>query len=167
MVEMKVYGLALDEASNVPVLVLKDTREEQTLPIWIGAMEAMAMSLVLNNVSLPRPMTHDLLLTLAGLLGATVSRVEVTRLDAGTYYAEVELDQGGRLHRLDARPSDAVALALRARCPIFVAQAVLDDVARDAAASAAGASPVLKTEEAAKWNELLEKFSANDTKYKM
>ncbi|MCK9240329.1 bifunctional nuclease family protein [Desulfocurvus sp.] len=167
MVEMKVYGLALDEASNVPVLVLKDLGEEQTLPIWIGAMEAMAISLVLNNVSLPRPMTHDLLVSLAAALGATITRVEVTRLEAGTYYAEVELDQGGTLRRLDARPSDAVAVALRARCPIFVARAVLDDVARDAEASAAGASPVLKTEEAAKWNDLLEKFSGKDSKYKM
>ncbi len=166
MVEMKVYGLALDEASNVPVLVLKDLSEEQTLPIWIGAMEAMAISLVLNEVSLPRPMTHDLLLHLAETLGAVVSRVEVTRLDAGTYYAEVELTVGEEKRRLDARPSDAVALALRAHCPIFVAQSVLDDVAKDAAESP-GAAPVLKTDEAEKWNELLEKFSADDSKYKM
>jgi bifunctional DNase/RNase len=163
---MQVFGLALDEDSQVPILILK-SEEDAIFPIWIGAMEAMAISLVLNNVSLPRPMTHDLLVSLAAALGATITRVEVTRLEAGTYYAEVELDQGGTLRRLDARPSDAVAVALRARCPIFVARAVLDDVARDAEASAAGASPVLKTEEAAKWNDLLEKFSGKDSKYKM
>jgi len=166
MVEMKVFGLALDEVSSAPVLVLKDLQEQQTLPIWIGAMEAMAISLVLNDVSLPRPMTHDLLLNLAGVLGAKVVSVAVTRLDAGTYYAEVELRLGEEKRHLDSRPSDAVALALRAKCPIFVAQAVLDEVAKDTS-STVGASPVLKTEEAEKWNELLEQFSSDENKYKM
>lgn len=166
MVEMKVYGLAVDEASNVPVLVLKDLNEEQTLPIWIGAMEAMAISLVLNDVTLPRPMTHDLLLNMAKLLGGTVTRVEVTRLEAGTYYAEVEMTTERGVVRLDSRPSDAVALALRAECPVFVAQAVLDEVSRDADGKTGG-GPVLRTDDAQKWNELLEDFDEDDTKYKM
>lgn len=167
MVEMKVYGLAVDEASNVPVLVLKDLQEEQTLPIWIGAMEAMAISLVLNDVTLPRPMTHDLLLSMAKLMGGIITRVEVTRLEAGTYYAEVELTTENGVLRLDSRPSDAVALALRAECPVFVAQAVLDEVARDAEGKPSSSGPVIRTEDAEKWSELLEDFDEDDTKYKM
>ncbi|WP_461210782.1 bifunctional nuclease family protein [Desulfocurvus sp. DL9XJH121] len=163
MVEMKVFGLALDETSQVPVLVLKDLDENLSLPIWIGAMEAMAISLVLNEVSLPRPMTHDLLLSSIRELGATVTRVEVVRLEGGTYYAEIETDLDGGKRRIDARPSDAVALALRAQCPIFVARDVLDEVGAEAAES----SPVLKTEDASRWNELLERFSEDDSKYKM
>lgn len=163
MVEMKVHGLALDENSQVPVLVLKDLAEEQTLPIWIGAMEAMAISLVLNEVSLPRPMTHDLLLNLAEGVGGRVSRVEIVRLEGGTYYAEVEVDLSGDKRRIDSRPSDAVALALRAKCPIFVA----DDVLAEAARESADSKPVLKTKEASKWNDLLEHFSDDDIKYKM
>ncbi|BBD08341.1 bifunctional nuclease family protein [Desulfovibrio ferrophilus] len=163
MVEMKVYGLALDETSQVPVLVLKDLAEEQTLPIWIGAMEAMAISLVLNEVSLPRPMTHDLLLNLAEGVGGKVSRVEIVRLEGGTYYAEIEVDLGEEIRRIDSRPSDAVALALRAGCSIFVADEVLAEAARESADS----RPEFKTEEASKWNDLLEQFSEDDNKYKM
>ena len=163
MVEMKVYGLALDEGSQVPVLVLKDMDEVLALPIWIGAMEAMAISLVLNDVSLPRPMTHDLLLNVVRTMGGSVARVEVVRLEGGTYYAEIVVAMGGEERRVDARPSDAVALALRAACPIMVARDILDEVGGEAAES----RPVLKTEEADKWSELLEKFSEDDSKYKM
>lgn len=163
MVEMKVFGLALDEGSQVPVLVLKDLSEEQTLPIWIGAMEAMAISLVLNEVSLPRPMTHDLLLNLAEGVGGSISRVEIVRLEGGTYYAEIEVDLGENKRRIDSRPSDAVALALRAECPIFVADEVLAEASQDSDQP----RPVIKTEEASKWNDLLEQFSEDDTKYKM
>jgi len=163
MVEMKVYGLALDEGSQVPVLVMKDLAEEQSLPIWIGAMEAMAISLVLNEVSLPRPMTHDLLLNMARGMGGEVSRVEIVRLEKGTYYAEIEVEIGGEKKRIDSRPSDAIALALRAKCPIFVAEDVLAEASRDTGQP----RPVLKTEEASKWNDLLEQFSEDDSKYKM
>lgn len=159
---MKVFGLALDEQSQVPVLVLKDGAGEKVLPIWIGAMEAMAISLALNEVALPRPMTHDLLLLCIQGLEAEVRRVEVVRLEEGTYYAEIEVFQGDKVKRIDSRPSDAIALALRAKAPIFVAEKILEEVAQDGKAT-----PVLKTEEAEKWNELLDRFSDDDSKYKM
>lgn len=162
MVEMKVFGLALDEQSQVPVLVLKDGSGEKVLPIWIGAMEAMAISLALNEVALPRPMTHDLLLLCIGGLDGAVRRVEVVRLEEGTYFAEIEVLQGEKVKRIDARPSDAIALALRAKAPIFVAEAIIEEVAKEGKAT-----PVLTTEEAEKWNEMLERFSDDDSKYKM
>jgi bifunctional DNase/RNase len=163
MVEMKVFGLALDEDSQVPVLVLKDLEEKTVLPIWIGAMEAMAISLALNDVKLPRPMTHDLLLNAIRDLDATVLKVEVISLKEGTYYAEIEVDQKGTKKRIDSRPSDGIALALRANVPIFVAREVLDQVVAEGKGEQ---KAVLTTEDAEKWNEMLERFS-DETKYKM
>jgi hypothetical protein len=163
MILMKVFGLALDEDSQVPVLILKDEEEAKTLPIWIGAMEAMAISLTLNNVDLPRPMTHDLLLSSIKTLEAEVIRVDVVALKEGTYYAEIEVKAGEAVKRIDSRPSDAIALALRAEAPIYVDRKVLEQAATD---KKEDGSPVLKSEEAEKWNELLERFE-NETKYKM
>lgn len=163
MVEMQVFGLALDEDSQVPVLVLKDLEERQVLPIWIGAMEAMAISMVLNKVDLPRPMTHDLLLAAIVRMGGKVTAVEVVDLKEGTYYAEIEIDAAGELRRIDARPSDGVALALRAECPIRVAQAVLDEAGRD---EKLAGKPGISGEDAKKWNELLEELDP-ENKYKM
>jgi hypothetical protein len=163
MIQMKVFGLALDEDSQVPVLILKDEGESRTLPIWIGAMEAMAISLSLNKVDLPRPMTHDLLLSSFKTLGAEVVRVDVVALKDGTYYAEIEVKSSDGTKRIDSRPSDAIALALRAEAPIFVEDEVLEQAAVD---KKDGSMPVLKSEEAEKWNEMLEKFEG-DSKYKM
>ncbi len=164
MVEMKVFGLALDEESQVPVLVLKDKDEKTVLPIWIGAMEAMAISLALNGVKLPRPMTHDLLLSAIQALEGTVVGVNVVSLKEGTYYAEVEVDHGGKRKRIDCRPSDGIALALRAEVPIGVDEEVL------LAAEVEGKpqpTAVLQTEDAQQWNDLLDKLNVDDTKYKM
>ncbi len=163
MVEMKVFGLALDEDSQVPVLVLKNEDESRVLPIWIGAMEAMAISLALNGVNLPRPMTHDLLLSAIVGLDGVIQRIDVTSLKEGTYYAEIEVRQGQAVRRIDSRPSDAIALALRAKAPIFVEQAILDEVA---ATQMETGKPVFKDEDSDKWTELLEKFNA-DPKMKM
>ena len=168
MIEMKVFGLAVDENSQAPVLVLKDISEKVVLPIWIGAMEAMAISLSLNGVSLPRPMTHDLLLSTIRTLGAEVLAVEVVRLEEGTYFAEVEVSASGQIYRLDARPSDGVALALRAGVPIRVEQLVLDAAAVDESTliTKPVLTPGLTDEDAGKWNDLLEHASPED-KYKM
>ncbi len=164
MIEMKVFGLALDEDSQVPVLILKDMEEKIVLPIWIGAMEAMAISLALNEVKLPRPMTHDLLLSAITGLGGKVTGVSVTSLREGTYYAEIEVEMAGGRKTIDSRPSDAIALAIRAATPIMVSKEVLEQVADDAK----GASrPILTTEDANKWNDILEKFDLDDAKYKM
>ncbi len=163
MVEMKVFGLAVDENSQVPVLVLKDMDEKAVLPIWIGAMEAMAISLALNDVKLPRPMSHDLMLSCIETVGAVITAVEVVKLEEGTYYAEVEMSIGEVRRRVDARPSDAIALALRAKAPIRVAQAVLDEASVEETALG---KPELKDEDSDKWTEMLEGFSPED-KYKM
>ena len=163
MVEMKVYGLAVDENSQVPVLVLKDMDDRSILPIWIGAMEAMAISMAINDVQLPRPMSHDLMLANIQAAGAKVTGVEVVNLDDGTYYAEVELATGEGTKRVDARPSDAVALALRAKCPIRVDAAVLEEASMDETALG---KPVLDDKDTDKWTKLLEGFSPDD-KFKM
>ncbi|QLA15820.1 bifunctional nuclease family protein [Desulfolutivibrio sulfoxidireducens] len=164
MLEMKVFGLALDEDSQVPVLILKDREEKTVLPIWIGAMEAMAISLVLNEVKLPRPMTHDLLLNAIHDLGGSVSAVLVTSLREGTYYAEIEVDVRGERKHIDSRPSDAIALALRAGVPIMVAPGVFEQMAAE---GKTGSVVAFGAEDADKWTEILEKFTHDDTKYKM
>ena len=164
MIEMKVFGLALDEESQVPVLILKDSKEQNALPIWIGAMEAMAISLALNDVELPRPMTHDLLLNMIHALDAHVVCVNLTELAEGTYYANVEVEVEGGIRRIDSRPSDAVALALRAKAPILVNEAVIDQVAKE---SKEASVVEFASDDSEKWTELLEKYNPNDTKYKM
>jgi hypothetical protein len=161
MIEMNVFGLALDEETQAPVLILKDKEDKTSLPIWIGAMEAMAISLTLNQVKLPRPMTHDLMLSVIGLMGGKVRHVAVTDLREGTYFATVVVDQGAKSLEIDARPSDAVALALRAGAPILVSPQVLDSL------SESKAKPVLANEEGDKWSEILERFNLDETKYKM
>ncbi|WP_300154419.1 bifunctional nuclease family protein [Solidesulfovibrio sp.] len=164
MIEMKVFGLALDEESQVPVLILKDMEEKAVLPIWIGAMEAMAISLALNDVELPRPMTHDLLLNMILKLDAQVVAIHVTELTEGTYYADIEVEVEGGIRRIDSRPSDAIALALRAKSPILVAESVLEQVASEAKDASVVA---FATDDSDKWTELLEQFDSNDAKYKM
>ncbi|WP_449242708.1 bifunctional nuclease family protein, partial [Desulfovibrio sp.] len=109
MVRVEVFGLALDEKSQAPVLILKAVDGERILPIWIGAMEAMAISVALNKVAFPRPMTHDLLLNVLRGLGGQVSRVEVTTVEEGTFFAEIVISKGGETLRVDSRPSDAMA----------------------------------------------------------
>lgn len=161
MIEMKVFGLALDEDTQAPVLILKDLEDKASLPIWIGAMEAMAISLTLNDVKLPRPMTHDLLLTTIGALGAHVARISITDLKEGTFYASISLELAGKSMDIDARPSDAVALALRAQAPIFVNPQVLVALSEDKA------KPAIVSEDGDKWTDILESYNPEGTKYKM
>jgi hypothetical protein len=121
LVPMSIKGLMLDPVSNSPIVVLKDDEEKFFLPIWVGIFEANAIALQLENVSTPRPMTHDLLRNLIVELGIQVERVVVTSLRDNTFFAVIEMrtSDGGRMV-LDSRPSDAIALALRADCPIYV-----------------------------------------------
>lgn len=163
MVEMRVFGLAMDEKNTAPILVLKDESEDLVLPIWIGAMEAMSISLALNKVDFPRPMTHDLLLSMISGLGGAVSAVEVVRIEEGTFYAEIVVEIGGEQRRIDSRPSDAIALAVRAEAPIRVAPAVLEAAG---ARSMDGYEEVIRTGDSEKWTEVLEKFDT-DGKIKM
>ncbi|HEX3067726.1 MAG TPA: bifunctional nuclease family protein [Thermoanaerobaculia bacterium] len=126
LVPMSIKGLMLDPVSNSPIVVLKDEEEKFFLPIWVGIFEANAIALQLENVETPRPMTHDLLRTAIGELGARVTRIVINDLRDSTFFAQIRILTGGKTLEVDARPSDAIALALRTEAPIFVAQTVLD-----------------------------------------
>ena len=120
-IEVKIRALMMDPNSGTPIIILKDINSETMLPIWVGAYEANAIALEIEKIAPPRPMTHDLLRNLIVELGLRVERVVVTSLRDNTFYAVIELTtDDGQPMQLDSRPSDAIALALRADCPIFV-----------------------------------------------
>lgn len=120
-IEVKIRALMMDPNSGTPIIILKDVNSETMLPIWVGAYEANAIALEIEKIAPPRPMTHDLLRNLIVELGLKVERVVVTSLRDNTFYAVIELSgDNGDPMKLDSRPSDAIALALRADCPIFV-----------------------------------------------
>jgi len=120
-IEVKIRALMMDPNSGTPIIILKDVNSETMLPIWVGAYEANAIALEIEKIAPPRPMTHDLLRNLIVELGLKVDRVVVTSLRDNTFYAVIEMTaENGDAMRLDSRPSDAIALALRADCPIFV-----------------------------------------------
>jgi len=125
-IEVKIRALMMDPNSGTPIIILKDVNSETMLPIWVGAYEANAIALEIEKIAPPRPMTHDLLRNLIVELGLTVDRVVVTSLRDNTFYAVIEMSGAdGESVRLDSRPSDAIALALRADCPIFVDSEVI------------------------------------------
>lgn len=124
-IEMKIRGLMVDPSTNMPIVLLKDPQSEALLPIWVGLYEANAIALEVEKTQTPRPLTHDLLRSAIDSLNAQVKRVVVTELKDDTFYAVVWMEQNGEIISLDARPSDALALALRADCPIFVDEEVL------------------------------------------
>jgi bifunctional DNase/RNase len=127
IVEVRIGALIMDPNTNTPIVVLKGVESETVLPIWVGAFEANAIALEIEKIVPQRPMTHDLLRNLIIECGLTASRVIVTDLQENTFYAVVELsDEKGDLVTIDARPSDAIALALRLDCPIFVEGRVLE-----------------------------------------
>jgi uncharacterized protein len=120
MLEVKVDGLALDMTTNSPVVILTPTNLDRVLPIWIGHSEAWAIAMELSGVGSKRPMTHDLLKSVIASLSAKVEKVEITELKDQTFYAQVFLSTNGDSFNIDARPSDSIALALKAGAPIFV-----------------------------------------------
>lgn len=122
---MKIKGLMIDPVTQMPIIMLRDPESEAVLPIWVGLYEANAIALQLEKVSTPRPMTHDLLKNLMGQLQAKVEKVVITELRENTFYALIHLSQDGKAMTVDARPSDAIALALRVEAPIFVAEEVI------------------------------------------
>ncbi len=125
-VEMQIRGLMMDPVTNMPLIVLKDIASDQILPIWVGPFEANAIALELEKTTTPRPMTHDLLQNLARGLNAEVTKVVVSELRDDTFYALIWLNHAGETVAMDARPSDAIALALRWDCPIYVTRTVLE-----------------------------------------
>ena len=168
-IQMSVGGLTLDPVTKTPIVILKDTDNKLNLPIWIGLLEATAMATEIEGIKMARPMTHDLIKNILGEVGCAVDSVEITDLKENTYFALVNLNVSGRQVVIDSRPSDAIALALRTKSPIFVAKAVLE------------ASSILQQNEEGKdppvenvsnvsqekWAEILEKMTPDDFKYKM
>jgi hypothetical protein len=125
-IEVKIRGLMMDPNSGTPIVILKDVNSETLLPIWVGAYEANAIALEIEKIATQRPMTHDLLRNLIVEMGARVERVVVTELRDNTFFAVIEMrSNNGDFMMLDSRPSDAIALALRADCPIYVNEEVI------------------------------------------
>jgi len=149
-VEMKIRGLMMDPVTNMPIVLLKESDSETVLPIWVGIYEANAIALEIEKVSTPRPMTHDLLRNLLVGLEATVLKVVVTELREDTFYAVIWLDRGGEIISIDSRPSDAIALALRMDCPIYVEDEVIKS-----SKQATSASDRVTSDDLRKWLENL------------
>src|SRR3984893_5244650 len=126
-IEMSIKGLMVDPITNMPIVILRDKEGQKVLPIWVGIFEANAIALQIENISTPRPMTHDLLRNVIADLKATVQKVVVCDLQENTFYALIYLWLNGDTVAIDARPSDAIALALRTRAPIFVEDSVIDN----------------------------------------
>jgi bifunctional DNase/RNase len=124
-VEMKIRGLMMDPVTNMPIVILKDVNGNTILPIWVGVYEANAIALEIEKVATPRPMTHDLIKSLLMGLNTGVKKVVVNELKDDTFYALIWLERDGESISVDSRPSDALALALRLDCPIYVEEAVL------------------------------------------
>jgi len=162
--EMKVAGITVDPFTNTPIVILKDLEEQDVLPIWIGLLEASSIATALENVQTPRPMTHDLLKSVLDNLGAKVVKIEVNDLRDNTYYAVIHLHFKDKRLVLDARPSDAIALALRVHASIFVDENVIKKSAK-VELSKKEDKVVVDTGE---WEEILENLSPDDFgKYKM
>lgn len=149
-IEMKIRGLMMDPMTNMPIVVLKDVAGDSILPIWVGIYEANAIALEIEKVATPRPMTHDLIKILLMGLDTTVQKVVVSELKDETFYALIWLEHNGKIISVDSRPSDALALALRHDCPIYVEDKVLQ-----LSRNSANASEKVNNEELRKWLENL------------
>jgi bifunctional DNase/RNase len=188
-VEMFVGGLVLDPQSQHPVVVLKDESGDLCLPIWIGVAEATSIASAIKNLNMPRPLTHDLMTTIFEELAVSVQRIVITDLKESTYYAEIILSVGEKALIIDSRPSDAIAIAVRAQAPIFVAQHVIDQAkmsvptpppveggsqeqqgageeSKQDEEAGAGDSD-LSTVDKGKWKDILDDLDPDDFKYKM
>ena len=147
-VEMKIRGLMMDPVTNMPIVILKDVGSDTVLPIWVGIYEANAIALEIEKVTTPRPMTHDLIKNLLLGLETQVHKVVVSELKEDTFFAVIWLERDGHVISVDSRPSDALALALRVDCPIFVADQVLKS-----SKVASTATDRLSSDELRKWLE--------------
>ena len=126
-IEMTIKGLMVDPITNTPIILLRDKAGERVLPIWVGIFEANAIALQIENVSMPRPMTHDLLRNVIQNLHGSVQKIVVSDLKENTFYALIYVEVGDAVTAIDARPSDAIALALRTKAPILVEESVIDN----------------------------------------
>ena len=126
LIEMKVAGITIDPITSTPIVILKDKDEKKAIPIWIGLFEASAIATQLEKVAFSRPMTHDLLTEMLKTLGVKVLRVEINDLRNNTFFADIHIERSGEVLIVDSRPSDAIAVALRADAPIFVDETVIE-----------------------------------------
>ncbi len=149
-VEMKIRGLMMDPVTNMPIVVLKDVNGSAILPIWVGIYEANAIALEIEKMPTARPMTHDLIRNLLFGLETGVKKVVVSDLKDDTFYAIIWLERDGQMISVDSRPSDALAIALRLDCPIFV-----DDAVLKTSKSVSAVAEVGNNEELRKWLENL------------
>lgn len=163
--EVRVSGLSIDPITHTPIVLLKDKENQDVIPIWIGLLEASSIATQLEDIKLARPMTHDLMKNILSHLDAVVSRVEVNDLRNNTFYAIIHLKWNGMDLAIDARPSDAIAIALRTKSPIFVHQKVIDKSRKvDLAQLEEGEGRL----DEKKWEEILEDLTPEDFgKYKM
>ncbi len=159
-----IAGMTIDPASNTPIIILKTVEDDQAIPIWIGLLEATAIASALQNITFDRPMTHDLLKNLLDVQNIGVSKVEVCDLKENTFYAKIHLTATGGAFTIDARPSDAIAVALRFKAPIYV-----DDKVIEKSKKGVGDIEVLdQSQEGKKWAEYLDNLSPDDFgKYKV
>ena len=159
-VEMQIRGLMIDPVTNMPIVVLKDVASDAVLPIWVGIFEANAIALELEKATTPRPMTHDLMRNMARGLNAVVQKIVVSELRDDTFFAVIWMEQEGDTVAIDARPSDAIALALRWDCPIYASRIVLEN-----ARQIADGSQNTNSDEMRRW---LENLNDDDMgRYKM
>jgi len=162
--KVSIAGLTMDPASNTPIIILKSEEDEQAVPIWIGLLEATSIASALQNIKYERPMTHDLLKNFADTLQISIVKVEVCDLKDNTFYARIYFVSEDKSFDIDARPSDAIALALRFKAPIYVEDSVMQK-----SKITDGEAEVLDTsEEGKKWADYLENLSPDDFgKYKV
>ena len=157
-IEMSIKGLMVDPVTNTPIVILRDKDGQKVLPIWVGIFEANAIALQIENISTPRPMTHDLLRNILEEIGAEPKRIVVTELREHTFYAEIELVVGKTTHRVSSRPSDAIALAARTGTPIFAEEQVLAEAGQIETETAEGDPEELVDE----FREFIEHVSPED-----
>jgi len=153
-IEMKIKGLMIDPITNMPIVILKNISGESVLPIWVGIFEANAIALQVENITTPRPMTHDLIKTLLDDLGATLQKIVICELKDSTFYANIYLTRNGETLKIDSRPSDAIALALRADATIHVEESVVEQ--------AKSIDLTQDTGETVRLKKLLENLSVDD-----
>ena len=159
-IEMKIRGLMMDPVTNMPIVILKDLEGKAVLPIWVGVYEANAIALEIEKVSTPRPMTHDLIKNVLLGLGGGVRKVVVSDLKDDTFYAMIWLERDGEMIAIDSRSSDALAVALRLDCPIYV-----DDSVLSSSKNVSAVSDKANSEELRRWLENLN--DADLGEYKM
>ncbi len=156
--KVSIAGLTVDPTSNTPIIILKSEHNDQAVPIWIGLLEATAIASALQGVAFDRPMTHDLFKNFLEMLNIAVSKVEVCDIKDSTYFAKIHFASREKVFSMDARPSDAIAIALRFNAPIFI-----DDKVLEKSKMGEGAAEVVdQSSEGKKWAEYLEKLSPKD-----